>query len=244
MSAERARLAAGLFAALGMLGAALTMLLSDRSEPANVVSKQVEPFYPSHGETIVDGFDLDDGCLNIGCLLDKRPELEAPHPRVRVDRPLLMTDYDRPTIRRFVRYHLDQITRCYDNRLRDAAGLTGTINVEFLITYTGEVHSAVAAGFDAELAICVAHVIGGIVFPKPTDLVQVLLPITFYPTATLARPPRYEDQWSTSSLRSMRLTTVPQFVNASRDGQSSVVHAPVTASLDIQTVEPSRIAAE
>jgi len=221
VSGERTRVAAGMLAAAGMIGAAVVSVVSIGGDPTPPIAK-VEP---SRDEAITDeliktfyGHDVGFLCCDrldqvVHGLIDEHPDYVIPHPRISVGQPMIAVEYDRRTIRRFVRYRFDQITRCYDHRLRDSAGIGGVMTVQFLITRTGAVTSVIGAGFDGELADCVAHVIGGIVFPKPADLVQVVVPLIFHPTATLARPARYEDQWSRSSLR---------------------VHAPVTASLEAE----------
>lgn len=90
--------------------------------------------------------------------------------------------YDKTIIRRYIRRNIDKISYCYERALLGHPGIAGDIVVSFFIAPTGEVQTASATGFDAEVAGCVAGVIRAIEFPRPGDGVgvQVNYPFQFH----------------------------------------------------------------
>src|SRR5258706_7693673 len=100
-----------------------------------------------------------------------------------VAQPTAAGDLDKPIIRRYIKRNIQKIQYCYEKQLLVKPSLKGTINAQFFITPNGNVAQSTAAGFDPEVASCVAAVINGIEFPKPRggSGVQVNYPFTFRP---------------------------------------------------------------
>jgi hypothetical protein len=88
--------------------------------------------------------------------------------------------YDKSIVRRYIRRHIEEIGYCYDKQLLARAGIEGDIKATFLISPLGNVQSASATGFDADVASCLAAVIQRIEFPAPREGgVQVTYPFHF-----------------------------------------------------------------
>jgi hypothetical protein len=88
--------------------------------------------------------------------------------------------YDKSIVRRYIRRHINEIGYCYDKQLLARPGIEGEVTVAFLISPVGNVQSASATGFDADVARCLAAVIQNIGFPSPRDGgVQVNYPFHF-----------------------------------------------------------------
>lgn len=90
-------------------------------------------------------------------------------------------DIDPAIIRRYVKRQTDKIAYCYERQLLAHPGIAGTVQVSFFISPNGTVASSTGAGFDAEVASCVAEVVHAIEFPRPPSGggVQVNYPFTF-----------------------------------------------------------------
>ena len=68
-----------------------------------------------------------------------------------------------------------------EKQLLAKPGIEGTVSIQFFITGAGSVKSSVGAGFDSEVANCVADVVSAIEFPKPPEGgAQVNYPFTFH----------------------------------------------------------------
>jgi len=89
---------------------------------------------------------------------------------------------DRAIIKRYIKRASAKITYCYEKQLLAHPGLAGELTVQFFINPTGSVGSSTGAGFDNEVASCVAGVIKDIGFPKTESGggVQVNYPFTFH----------------------------------------------------------------
>jgi hypothetical protein len=88
---------------------------------------------------------------------------------------------DKSIIKRHIKQHEQQISYCYQKELLARANLAGTVLIQFLISPTGNVQSAIGSGFDAAVSTCVASVIKSIAFPAPKNgsAVTVNYPFTF-----------------------------------------------------------------
>lgn len=94
------------------------------------------------------------------------------------------TGLDKAIIRRYIRRNVAKITLCYENQLLRKPKLSGTVVATFTIEKTGLVTKSTASGLDADVASCVANVIGAIEFSKPQGggVVEVKYPFTFRPS--------------------------------------------------------------
>jgi hypothetical protein len=102
-------------------------------------------------------------------------------PIVRLGSTNVTGDLDKDIIRRYIRRKLPQIRHCYEIELLTNPSLAGKVVAKFQISSSGAVFSSSASGLDPKVDACVANVIGGIVFPKPTGggMVNVSYPFTF-----------------------------------------------------------------
>lgn len=90
-------------------------------------------------------------------------------------------DLDKEMIRREIRKNKSKFEYCYEKQLLAKPNLEGTVSTQFAILGTGSVRGARANGVDPSVSSCVAQVLGGIQFPKPTGggVVNVSYPFTF-----------------------------------------------------------------
>jgi len=90
-------------------------------------------------------------------------------------------DLDREMIRREIRKNKSKFEYCYEKQLLAKPNLEGTVGTQFTILGTGSVRAARANGVDPTVSSCVAQVLSGIQFPKPTGggVVNVSYPFTF-----------------------------------------------------------------
>jgi hypothetical protein len=102
------------------------------------------------------------------------PAPEAPP----VETPPVAT-LDKDMIRRVIRGNLAKIRYCYEQELMKQPGLQGTTTVTFTVTPSGQVESAIGAGLDATVDLCVANVIAALVFPPSVNGTQVNYPFKF-----------------------------------------------------------------
>jgi hypothetical protein len=105
----------------------------------------------------------------------------VPPPPV-VGQPTGTGDLDKAIIRRYIKRNIDKIGYCYEHELLANPEMEGTVTVSFFITPSGSVTGAQGSGFSQKVASCVAEVITGIEFPKPSGGggVQVNYPFTFH----------------------------------------------------------------
>jgi FHA domain-containing protein len=90
--------------------------------------------------------------------------------------------YDKSIVRRYIRRHLNEIGYCYEKQLLAHPNIGGEVKMVFFIAPNGSVQSSSGAGFDSEVASCLAGVIKTIEFPAPGDggSVQVNYPFLFH----------------------------------------------------------------
>jgi hypothetical protein len=102
-------------------------------------------------------------------------------PPVVIGQPSNGGGLDKSIIRRYVKRNEEKIAYCYGKELLAHPNLEGEIMVQFMIAPDGTVQASNGRGFDANVANCVASVVHGITFPRPTDNgpVQVNYPFTF-----------------------------------------------------------------
>lgn len=88
-------------------------------------------------------------------------------------------------IQRIVRQNFGRFRLCYENGLRTAPTLAGTISVKFVIDRTGAVTSTADSGSDLPdkaVVQCVVSAFGNLSFPQPEGgIVTVVYPIEFHP---------------------------------------------------------------
>jgi hypothetical protein len=89
---------------------------------------------------------------------------------------------DKSIIRRYVKRQQNSVAYCYEKELLAKPGLQGEVMVQFMIAADGSVQASKGAGMDSNVAACVADVIHGITFPRPSDggTVQVNYPFDFH----------------------------------------------------------------
>lgn len=111
-------------------------------------------------------------------------------PTVSIGQPDALGELDKAVIRRYIRRNIQKVQYCYEKQLLVKPTLAGTVSVQFYIAPSGIVMSSTAAGFDPEVARCVADVIKAIVFPKPrSGGVQVNYPFIFHTTGDTSTAP-------------------------------------------------------
>jgi hypothetical protein len=164
-----------------------TLLIAQHADPALVRAQAIEEARTGcllggpQADRLVGLFDESD----IGSGFESGRvyglEIETTPPRaVRLGRITSVGGLDRPTIRRYVNRHIDNIEACYERELLERPAIEGTIVVQFVISPTGSVKDSRGAGFDATVARCVGNVIGTIAFPRPREgIVQVNYPLIF-----------------------------------------------------------------
>jgi outer membrane biosynthesis protein TonB len=90
-------------------------------------------------------------------------------------------DPDKLMIRRVIRLHIQPIQYCYEQRLLEHPELAGTVEVKFTLDADGKAHNSTASGFDAQVASCVAAVISGLAFERPSKPQEISYPFSFAP---------------------------------------------------------------
>ncbi|HSD87297.1 MAG TPA: AgmX/PglI C-terminal domain-containing protein [Kofleriaceae bacterium] len=110
----------------------------------------------------------------------KRHTAAVPQPVV--GQPNAVGGLDKTIIRRYIKRNVDKIAYCYEKQLLAHPGIEGTVSIQFFISPDGSVKSSNGAGFDGEVASCVAGVVSAIEFPRPDGGggVQVNYPFTFH----------------------------------------------------------------
>jgi hypothetical protein len=89
-------------------------------------------------------------------------------------------DYDKATIRRYVRRELPALQYCYEHELLARPELAGEIVATFFVQPDGKVSASTAIGFDPTVASCVADVLASIEFPAPRGGgIEVKYPFVF-----------------------------------------------------------------
>ncbi|HUS30082.1 MAG TPA: AgmX/PglI C-terminal domain-containing protein [Kofleriaceae bacterium] len=129
-----------------------------------------------HGSGTGEGYGIGGGRCGTTC----RGHVAAT-PSVSIGQPVAIGALDKAIIRRYIKRNIDKIRYCYEKTLLAKPGLSGTVSTQFFIAPDGHVSSAAAEGVDVEVASCVADVIEGISFPRPSEGagVQVSYPFTF-----------------------------------------------------------------
>ncbi len=104
-------------------------------------------------------------------------------PTISLGQPSAAGDLDKAIIRRYIKRNIAKLTYCYEKELLAKPTLEGTVQTQFFIDPRGQVAAASATGVDPDVAACVAAVLKGIEFPKPSGGggVQVNYPFTFRP---------------------------------------------------------------
>jgi hypothetical protein len=103
-------------------------------------------------------------------------------PSTRIGQPTITGEYDKATLRRYIKRNIIKIQFCYEKRQLAKPTLAGTVTTQFFIKPDGKVAAANASGVDREVSRCVAEVFKAIEFPKPeSGGVQVTQPFTFRP---------------------------------------------------------------
>jgi hypothetical protein len=82
-------------------------------------------------------------------------------------------------IRRYIQRNLPKISYCYEKELLAHPTIAGEVSVQFFLGETGKVTGSVGAGFDVNVASCVADVVANIEFPRMPSGVTVHYPFTF-----------------------------------------------------------------
>jgi hypothetical protein len=111
------------------------------------------------------------------------PGHKAQAPEPRIGQANILGDYDKAIIRRYIKLNIDKIGYCYEHELLAKPDLSGEVIVQFFIQPNGTVKGSLGKGFDANVANCVAGVVGNIEFPAPHGGggIQVNYPFTFHP---------------------------------------------------------------
>jgi hypothetical protein len=107
---------------------------------------------------------------------------QATPPTVTISQASTVGDIDPAIIRRYIKRNLEKISYCYEREMMTHPGIEGSVKVSFFISPTGNVQSSTGAGFNNEVANCVADVVSNIEFPKPNGGggVQVNYPFNFH----------------------------------------------------------------
>ena len=84
-------------------------------------------------------------------------------------------------IAKVVRAHIREVQYCYEKRLLEQPGLKGTIQAKFTVDADGKVGTSTATGVDAQVASCVAAVIEGLPFERPSKPMEIDYPFSFTP---------------------------------------------------------------
>lgn len=103
-------------------------------------------------------------------------------PTVTVDPPTAGPALDKAIIRRSIKRNIGKLQYCYEKQLVAEPKLEGTVTAEFTIGVDGLVSKSTASGIPV-VDRCIADVIRGIEFPKPSGgaVVNVSYPFVFKP---------------------------------------------------------------
>jgi TonB family protein len=82
--------------------------------------------------------------------------------------PVVKNDPDKPMIKKHIRQVIPKITYCYERQLLAQPKLAGTVTVKFTIEADGKVSAATGSGLHQTVDACVADVIKGIAFDRPS----------------------------------------------------------------------------
>ncbi len=104
----------------------------------------------------------------------------VPSPRVK---PRATICIDPAIIRRVIRQHLPEISRCYERQLRRTPKLAGTATAMFVVRADGRVVQPAVRGMTAGLGACIARALEGVRFPPIPGggTVTVSYPFMFAP---------------------------------------------------------------
>ena len=101
---------------------------------------------------------------------------------ITIGQVIVKGDLDSAIVRRYIRRAQQKLLYCYEKQLVVKPTLRGTVTVEWVIGPDGRVATATARGLkNAEVESCIASVIQGVEFPKPTSEVKVECPLTLRP---------------------------------------------------------------
>jgi hypothetical protein len=92
------------------------------------------------------------------------------HPRIRAGAAEVKGSLSKEVVRRIVHRHINEVKFCYERQLEKNPNLAGRIDLKFIISDTGEVHSAAIASStleDGTTGSCIAEAAKRWVFPKP-----------------------------------------------------------------------------
>jgi len=90
------------------------------------------------------------------------------------------SDDDTMMVRRHIKRSIAKIQFCYEQQRAKQPTLAGTVRVAFEIDATGKVTRSSGDGVDPAVATCVARVVQGIVFDKPSKPpLSINYPLTF-----------------------------------------------------------------
>jgi hypothetical protein len=92
-----------------------------------------------------------------------------------------IVDPDKQMIRRVIHRHIQSIQYCYEKRLLEQPGLKGTIQAKFTVDADAKVGASTATGVDPQVASCVAAVIKGLPFERPSKAMEINYPFSFSP---------------------------------------------------------------
>ena len=107
------------------------------------------------------------------------PLCGTPDGRTRSPCAGIVGDLDQAIIRRYIRRKLPAIIGCYEKYLLADESLTALVDTTFLIDPTGHPRDIDATGMNADVASCVATVLGTIQFPRSSGSTQVHYPFSF-----------------------------------------------------------------
>lgn len=119
-----------------------------------------------------------------GILFDKpSKQIEVSYPFV-FRAPVKSNDDDKMMVRKHIKANITKVQDCYEKQLENKPGIAGTVTVSLVIDGGGKVVTSTAVGVDPVVAKCVAAVIQGIVFDKPSKPpLSINYPFTFRPAS-------------------------------------------------------------
>ncbi len=132
-----------------------------------------------HGSGAGDGQGFGSGSGRLGGSHRSRP------PQVRMGATQVSGRLPPEVIQRIVRQNFGRFRLCYENGLRSAPNLAGTVSIQFSIGRGGDVANVRVGSStmgDATVEQCIARSFGGLTFPEPeSGTVSVTYPLTFSP---------------------------------------------------------------